>query len=109
MLSWPDILHDLQANWWIYATMPVIAAIIGFVTKIVAIRMMFEPIEFKGIKPWFGWQGIVPRRAATMATIACDTLTAKLIKPEDIFNRLDPARVAKEIEKPLLEAVDDIT
>ncbi len=109
MQTWHAIVEDVQRNWMLYASMPFVAAIIGFGTKIVAINMMFKPLEFLGIKPYLGWQGIVPRKAATMASIACDTMTTKLIKPEDIFNKLDPDRVAKEIEKPLLEAIEDIT
>lgn len=109
MQSWSQIVVDVQLNWWLYLSMPFVAAAIGYVTKIVAIKMMFQPIEFIGIKPIFGWQGIVPRKAATMASIACDTMTSRLIKPEDIFNKLDPDRIAKEIEKPLLAAVEDIT
>src|SRR5690349_24239124 len=95
--------------------MPFVAAGIGYGTKIVAIRMMFEPLEYAGLQlrvlghRIFGWQGIVPRKAAVMAAIACDTMTTKLLKPEDVFGRLDPDRVAREIEKPLLEAVDQIT
>ncbi len=109
MQTWPEIVVDIQQNWWIYISMPFIAAIIGYGTKIVAINMMFKPIEFWGIKPFLGWQGIVPRKAAIMAGIACDTMTEKLISPEDIFNKLDPERIAKEIEKPLLAAIEDIT
>jgi len=109
MQSWSQIVVDVQLNWWLYLSMPFVAALIGYVTKIVAIKMMFQPIEFIGIKPFFGWQGIVPRKAATMASIACDTMTSRLIRPEDIFNKLDPDRIAKEIEKPLLAAVEDIT
>src|SRR6516225_9030868 len=109
MQSVHEIVVDVRENWMLYASMPFVASAIGFVTKIVAIKMMFQPIEFIGIRPVFGWQGIVPRKAATMASIACDTMTTKLIKPEDIFNKLDPDRIAKEIETPLLEAVEDIT
>ena len=36
-------------------------------------------------------------------------MTSKLLRPEDVFSRLDPDRVAREIEKPLLEAVEEIT
>jgi uncharacterized membrane protein YheB (UPF0754 family) len=89
--------------------MPVLAAAIGYVTKVVAIEMMFKPIEFVGKPPVLGWQGIVPRRAARMASIACDTMTSKLISPEEIFGRLDAERVAKEIEKPLLDNIEEIT
>ncbi|MGH8453396.1 MAG: DUF445 domain-containing protein, partial [Nevskiales bacterium] len=102
-------------HWFLYLSMPVVAAIIGYVTKLVAIRMMFEPIEFIGLNTRlfgyrvFGWQGIVPRKAKDMAEIACDTMTKRLLTPQDVFARIDPARVAREIEKPLLDAVDEIT
>lgn len=103
------IVDDVARNWYIYASMPIVAALIGYTTKIVAIEMMFRPLEFVGKPPFFGWQGIVPRRAARMASIACDTMTEKLISPAEIFDRLDAERVAKEIEKPLLDNVEQIT
>jgi uncharacterized membrane protein YheB (UPF0754 family) len=104
-----EILDDFQRNWYVYLSMPVIAALIGYGTKVVAIRMMFRPIEFTGIRPLLGWQGIVPRKAARMAAIACDTMTTRLISAGEVVSRLDPERVAKELEGPLLEAVDEIT
>ena len=104
------ILDDVQRNWVLYASMPIVAAVIGYVTKLIAIRMMFEPIEFVGFKPpYLGWQGIVPRNAARMAAIACDTMTSRLISPKDVLGKLDPDRVAREIQKPMLAAVEDIT
>lgn len=109
MLSWQEILADVGRNWPFYLSMPVVAAVIGYLTKVVAIRMMFEPIEFVGIRPFFGWQGIVPRKAKEMATISCDTMTSRLVRPEDVFGRLDPARVTQEIEGPLLATVERIT
>jgi uncharacterized membrane protein YheB (UPF0754 family) len=104
-----EIVADVRAHLWLYLSMPVVAAVIGYVTKLLAIRMMFQPIEFVGVKPWLGWQGIVPRRAERMASIACDIMTERLISPAEIFGRLDPDRVVKEIEKPLLDDVESIT
>lgn len=109
MQGWHDIVVDVQNNWILYLSMPFIAAIIGFGTKIVAIRMMFEPIEFVGKKPYLGWQGIVPRNAKRMTEIAVDMMTSKLIRTEEIFARLDPERVTAEIEKPMIAAVEEIT
>jgi uncharacterized membrane protein YheB (UPF0754 family) len=109
MLSLAEVWADVQQYWVIYLSMPFVAALIGYGTKLVAIRMMFEPIEFVGWKPYFGWQGIVPRKAEVMAGIACDTMTRRLLTPADVFGRLDPARVTAEIEKPLTAAVEDIT
>ncbi len=102
------IIADIQVNWMVYASMPLMAALIGYVTKLVAIRMMFQPLEFVGKKPYFGWQGIVPRRAARMASIAVDTMTDRLISASEVMGRLDPERVVKEIEKPLLAGVEEI-
>ncbi|WP_232660410.1 DUF445 family protein [Pseudonocardia sp. TRM90224] len=104
-----EILRNVGEYWYVYASMPLLAALIGYVTKILAIEMMFKPLEFVGKPPFLGWQGIVPRRAARMASIACDTMTTKLISPSEIFGRLDADRVAKEIEKPLLDNIEDIT
>ncbi|PQA49460.1 DUF445 domain-containing protein [Amnimonas aquatica] len=101
-------IADFQANMWLYISIPFISGIIGYVTKVVAIQMMFSPLEFKGIKPFFGWQGIVPRKAEKMATVAVELMTSKLIKPSEIFARLDPQRVAKEIEAPMMAAAEDI-
>ncbi|OLT47976.1 hypothetical protein BJF85_13885 [Saccharomonospora sp. CUA-673] len=106
------LVDDFVEHWPIYISIPIVAALIGWATKLVAIRMMFEPLEFRGIrwrgKPLFGWQGIVPRRAARMAGIAVDTMTEQLISPRDIVERLDPDRIGKEIEAPLREAVGEI-
>jgi uncharacterized membrane protein YheB (UPF0754 family) len=102
-------VHDLIEHWYIDFSIPVVAALIGYVTKLVAIRMMFAPIEFVGIKPYLGWQGIVPRRAARMASIAVDTMTRDLISARDVMARLDPELVAKELAEPMRRATEDIT
>ena len=102
------IVAELREHWLIYLTMPFFAAVIGYVTKLVAIRMMFQPLEFRGIGR-IGWQGIVPRRAARMAAIATETMTRNLISVEEIIQRLDPDRIARELERPMIEAIDDIT
>ena len=102
------LITEFKADMWLYISIPFISGIIGYVTKVVAIQMMFSPMEFVGIKPFFGWQGIVPRKAEKMAMISVDLMTSKLIKPSEIFARLDPQRIAKEIEVPMMAAAEDI-
>jgi uncharacterized membrane protein YheB (UPF0754 family) len=89
-------------------SMPFIAAIIGYVTKLAAIQMMFKPVDFVGIRPFLGWQGVVPRNSTRMVRVAAELLTTKLVDPREIFTRLDPDQVAAEIEVPLLLAVDEV-
>ncbi|SFI92120.1 DUF445 domain-containing protein [Amycolatopsis regifaucium] len=103
------VIADLGEHWPVYVTMPFIAALIGYVTKRVAIEMMFKPVEFVGVKPFLGWQGVLPANAERMAATATEMLTSNLVDPKEIFARLDPAQVAKEIEQPLLRVVEDVT
>ena len=35
-MSWSAIVEDFSKNWWLYASMPVVAAVIGYTTKLVA-------------------------------------------------------------------------
>ncbi|MGH3759739.1 DUF445 domain-containing protein [Actinophytocola sp.] len=103
------ILDDFAAHWQIYLSMPVIAAVIGYLTKRAAIEMMFRPVRFIGLRePWLGWQGVVPRNSERMIRTSADLLTSRLVDTNEIFLRLDAERVAKEIEGPLLIAVDEI-
>lgn len=100
---------DFQANMWLYLSMPITSGLVGYVTNVIAIKMMFYPLEFVGIKPPFlGWQGIVPRKAGKMASIATDTIVPQLVSEQEIFDRLDPNRVADEIEAPITELVHQI-
>jgi uncharacterized membrane protein YheB (UPF0754 family) len=109
MVGWDAIVADLGQRWPLYVSIPFIAALIGYVTKRVAIEMMFQPLEFVGVPPFLGWQGVLPANAERMATIATETLTRNLVDPREIFARLDPEQLAREIEGPLLKAVDEVT
>ena len=107
-----SIIADFYQHLWLYLSIPFISGFIGYVTKVIAIQMMFAPLEFKGIRLFglpIGWQGIVPRKAEKMATVAVELMTSKLIRPEEIFARLDPKRIAKEIELPMMAAAAEIT
>ncbi len=99
-----------EPSFWKYASMPVISAIIGYVTNVIAIWMMFHPIKFVGVwRPYLGWQGIVPRKASKMASISVDTITSNLVTSEEIFGRLDPDEIARRLEGPLRELIGDLT
>lgn len=108
MMTLHEVAQDFALHWPLYLAMPVMACLIGYVTKILAIKMMFQPLEFRGIKPYLGWQGVMPKRAGEMAAIMHDTLTARLIKPAEIVGRLDPMRTAEILEPELVQVVEQI-
>jgi uncharacterized membrane protein YheB (UPF0754 family) len=105
--TWPEIKADFAEYWYIYLAMPFVAALIGYVTKVVAVEMLYRPLEYRGIGP-FGWQGIVPRRSGKVAAITIDLLTENLLKPEDLFAKFDARQVVDELREPLAAAIDEM-
>lgn len=106
--SWHEIRHDVALNWMIYLSMPLVAAFVGWSTKIVALEMIYRPLEFKGIGP-FGWQGIVPRRAGKVGSKTIELLTSNLLKPEELLDRIDAQEAVEALRAPLAQAVDEIS
>jgi uncharacterized membrane protein YheB (UPF0754 family) len=95
-------------NWLIYASMPLLAAFIGYTTKLIAIEMMFRPVEFIGRPPLLGWQGIVPRNVGRIGSISVNLLLGRLINPNQIMARMDPEELLKQLHEPLNQAVTEI-
>lgn len=97
---WP-----ILAPWLIYLVIPISAAIVGWWTNQLAIKMTFYPIQFKGWvisdqKTWMrlGWQGIIPLKATKMASMSTDMILEHLIDIKEIFDKLQPDRIAEELE-----------
>lgn len=98
---WEAISNTLSnPEFWRYASIPVISALVGWITNVVALKMTFYPLNFWGV--WkIGWQGIIPARAGAMAGKAVDLLTKNLITIEERFEQIEPERVAEEMEPAL--------
>jgi uncharacterized membrane protein YheB (UPF0754 family) len=96
-------------SWAIYLSMPLVAAIIGYVTKLVAVEMMFRPLEFRGIPPYLGWQGVIPRFAPRMAAIAIDLMLSRLLTTKELFERIDGEELAKQLQEPMRVTIDEMT
>lgn len=105
--TWDEITADFGVNWFIYLSMPLVAAFVGYTTKLVALQMLYRPIEFVGVGP-FGWQGVIPRRAGKTAALTIQILTEKLLKPEELLDKIDAGKVVEDLREPLTRAVDEI-
>lgn len=122
----PALAHTLAAlvhagGWLKYVTVPIFTAIIGLVTNWTGVWMLFHPLEFKGIRlpglralssfmprrvqevplgiadGRFGWQGIVPSRAAKMGSIAVDKGLSRLASQRDFYINLEPDKIAEQV------------
>jgi uncharacterized membrane protein YheB (UPF0754 family) len=106
--SWHEITHDVKVNWYIYLSMPIVAAFVGYVTKLLALQMLYRPLEFKGIGP-IGWQGVIPRRAGKMASLTIQMLTERLLRPEEILEKVDAKQTLEDLREPLTNVMDEMS
>ncbi|MEX0604948.1 MAG: hypothetical protein WD623_05105 [Marinobacter sp.] len=101
-----------QIEFWQYLSIPVIAALIGWLTNWLAIKMTFYPLEFVGKPPLLGWQGIIPSKARKMAAISVDTTISKIGTVNEIFDQIDPqvlaAHIVHSVEPRTEEYVDEL-
>ncbi len=128
----PGLPYGLE---WRLLLIPLITGIIGYGTNWVAIRLLFHPIDFVGVRvpgmkeiaPSFprklkqipgvvegrlGWQGIIPSRSARMGTIAAEKGIAKIATEREFYEEFDPERIATHIvtssEDEIRELTDDV-
>ncbi len=94
-----SFIENLERDY-LQLTIPLVAALIGWFTNWVAIKMMFHPLDFVGIKPFLGWQGIVPANAVRLARTGLELVTSQVLKVPQLFEDFDArALVESESEK----------
>ena len=100
---WNHSLHLFKSNPASFLSIPVAAALVGYITNWVGVKMIFYPIIWTGIplyrlpnQPFgiFGWQGIIPAKRTAMATKLVDVTISKLLKVSEVFQTLKPAQLA---------------
>ncbi len=82
---------------------PLIAGFVGYITNVIAVKMMFQPLEFVGIKPLLGWQGIVPANALRLANTGLKLVTSQLLKVPELFVDFDARGFVDEHGKRIRE------
>ena len=84
-------------DFWKYVSIPFVAAVVGWSTNWVAIKLTFAPLEFIGIRPFLGWQGIIPSKAGKMAAIFVDSTMSRLGTLPELFEQMEPEKIADQI------------
>src|SRR5688572_14420643 len=87
---------------------PLVSGFVGWWTNAVAVRMMFEPAEFVGIKPYLGWQGIVPASAMGLAKKSVDLMLTQILTLRDLFANFDATKMTKDLAPALDQWTDEI-
>ena len=93
-------------------TIPPVTALVTWAHVWMALKMLFYPIKFWGIRvpnfpffglPGIGWQGIVPRKAGKISGVIVDQTLSKLGSLDEFFKAMEPEQMAVFIT----ETVDD--
>jgi uncharacterized membrane protein YheB (UPF0754 family) len=92
---------------WTLLLIPPIAAFIGWFTNWVAVKMMFYPVEFRGLGP-VGWQGIVPHNAVKLAGKSTDLITTKLLTLTELFAGFKGEEFSRHLDPAMDEATDQV-
>ena len=87
-------------------TLPIIAAITGWVTNYLAIKMLFHPKK-KVKLIFFSIQGIFPKRQDVLAQRLGKIVASELFSFKDIKDRFTSSSSAIEINKVLDEKLED--
>lgn len=96
-------------EFWGFICIPIVAAVVTWAHVWFAMKMVFYPLEFVGFcKPWLGWQGIVPRKAGKMAGIVVDNTLSKLGSLSEVFNQMDPERIARHVTDALVDRIEEM-
>jgi len=104
-------LHDvLQGEqFWVYVTIAPVAAIVTWMHVWMALKMMFYPINFFGVRIGpipLGWQGIVARKAGKISGIITDQTLSKLGSLHEFFHAMDPDEMARMIGDEIAEELE---
>lgn len=103
--------HQAQARELaLLASIPVVACLFTWFHIWMAIQMMFRPLEFVGLWQYqsagmgIGWQGVVPRKAARMASMGYSCARPYIQGPRDIMGAVNPKSLVAKV-RPQLTAV----
>ena len=97
-------------EFWKHLSIPFVAGFIGWATNWVAIKLTFKPLEFVGVRPVLGWQGIIPSKAGKMAEIFVEKTMFRLGTLKELFLSMEPELIGSHISRVMdgrLEAYTD--
>ena len=102
-----DTVLQFIQTYWVYLTIPVVSAVVGFGTNWLAVKMMMAPLDFVGIGP-FGWQGVIPGSARNMAKALVENSVAKVLTQEELASRIDADEMIEALQHRIDPLIEDI-
>lgn len=105
MLDPAHLIQKISDNLFICVSVPITAALIGWITNYIAVKMIFRPRKPISI---FGWkvQGLVPKRQRALAISIGETIERDLLSHEDIEKVLQSNEIESGVRDLVAKQVD---
>lgn len=81
---------------WNYLILPIVTALIGWGTNVVAVKMLFhprEPLRFRGLT----LHGVIPKRKAALARSLAEIFDKELLSKADLARHFERANIEGEV------------
>ncbi len=83
---------------------PIISAFIGYITNVVAIKLLFWPRE--PVNCWlFELYGLLPKRRVDITSSIGATVEEQLLSVEDIFDKIDTPQIRESLVNRIMEII----
>lgn len=84
--------------WFQYIAIPLISAGIGWITNVIAIRLLFRPIKpFRLPLLNYEIQGLIPRRQPELAKKIGEVIEQELLSIDDVLDRFNTPEMQKKV------------
>jgi len=91
---------------------PFIAGFIGWFTNWLAVKALLYPVEFVGLPPLLGWQGVMPKNAEEMSLSFSKMIREQLIDVPSLFSEMktrDPEKLDKLVEEMTAKVIKEFS
>lgn len=91
-----------------YIFFPIIAAFVGWITNVIAIRLLFRPYEPVNI-PILGIkiQGALPKRKRAIAKAIADVVEEELLSKNDVWSKLESPEIENALVRRILSLIEE--
>ncbi|MDD3898771.1 MAG: DUF445 family protein [Syntrophomonadaceae bacterium] len=89
-----------------FILIPLVSALIGYFTNVVAIRMLFWPRQPVNLL-FFQLQGLLPKRRAELASSMGKLVEEQLLSMDDLFEKINTPEVRDKISRQIITVVRD--
>lgn len=87
-----------------FILIPLVSALIGYITNVVAIKMLFWPRQPVNLL-FFQLHGLLPKRRAELACSLGKLVEEQLLSLDDLFEKINTPQVRDKISKQIITVV----